>query len=447
MGSGTVCFCLVKGEEESRVSAGRSETIFALSSGRPPAGVAIVRLSGPGSLATLRRLTGVLPRPRVATLVTICDGSAAVIDKGLALAFPAPASFTGEDVVELHIHGGPAVIDALLGYLARQPGLRLAEPGEFSRRAFDNGKLDLSQAEGLADLIDARTEAQRVQALAQAGGRLRDAAERWRSAIVALMAAAEAGLDFADEADVGEPWNVVACTALRDEIAGHLARASVGERLRDGFVIAVVGEPNVGKSSFVNALAKRDVAIVSPIPGTTRDLIEVALDLGGVAATLVDTAGLRESADPVEAEGVARARARAADADLVLHLVDGPTNEHLGQPIRTKIDLADIARGHRDGIFHLSAHSGAGLAELQAWLVEWARAQVGSGEPALVSRQRQRLALERAVARLDDALGEADPVLRAESLRLAARALGELTGQVGVEDVLGSIFGSFCIGK
>lgn len=424
-----------------------TDTIFALSSGRPPAGVAVVRLSGPASCAVAERLAGRKLAPRQAILAALRDPDSGLIDRGYVIAFPAPASFTGEDVVEFQIHGGQAVIAALLDFLAKQPGLRLAEAGEFTRRAFENGKLDLTQAEGLADLIDARTEAQRRQALSQAGGGLRDVADRWRAAIVALMAEAEAGLDFADEDDVDVSDGTGAIGALHDEIATELARAPIGERLRDGLTIAVVGEPNVGKSSLVNILARRPVAIVSPSPGTTRDVIEVALDLGGVPATLIDTAGLREAADPVEAEGIARARARAAEADLVLHVAETQPALPLGQVVLSKCDLYARPEGVHSGGLCVSAKTGAGIADLEQWLVDWATAQLPASEPALITRRRQRDALAEARDALGEAVEASDPVLRAEYLRLASRALAALVGRVGVEEVLGEIFGRFCIGK
>lgn len=426
----------------------RRDTIYALSSGRPPAGVAVVRLSGPRALAALETLAGRRPAPRTATLAALRDpADAGLIDRALVLSFPAPASFTGEDVAELHVHGGAAVVEALLGALGRIDGLRLAEPGEFSRRAFDNGKLDLTQAEGLADLISAQTDAQRRLALAQAGGLLRERAEDWRAAIVRLLALVEADIDFNDEDDVDAGTDLAAIGALRDAIAHLLDDNRIGERLRDGLAIAVVGAPNVGKSSLINALARRDVAIVSEIAGTTRDAIEVALDLGGVPATLIDTAGLRDTSDPIEAEGIRRARARAAAADLVLHVIDDPAEAPLGQRVLNKIDLSGHVPGLSDGVIAVSAKAGIGLDTLEKWLIDWAAAAVRTDEPPLIARSRQRVALGDAVARLDDALGETDPVLHAESLRLAARALGRVTGQVDVEEILGEIFGRFCIGK
>lgn len=425
-------------------------TIFALSSGRPPAGVAVVRISGPAALAALAALAGPPPPPRRASLRRLRAPDGELLDEALVLAFPSPQSATGEDMAELHLHGGPAVVAAVLGALSRLPGLRLAEPGEFTRRAFEAGRIDLSRAEGLADLVAAETEAQRRAALAQAGGRLAEAAEGWRAAIVALRADAEAGLDFAEEeADVAAMLAAqdAPLGALRAELAAALADAGRGERLRDGLTIAVTGPPNAGKSSLVNALARREVAIVSPHAGTTRDAIEVRLDLGGVAVTLVDTAGLRDAADPVEAEGIARARARAAAADLVLRLFDSEDPGGPGQPVRTKIDLSGAPPGVHDGVLALSAATGAGMAAAEAWLAEWAAATLRPSEPALVTRERHRVALAAGLAALDEAAAESDPVLRAEALRLAARALERITGRVDVEDLLDSIFARFCIGK
>lgn len=423
------------------------DTIFALSSGRPPAGVAVIRVSGGNSFDIARRMMGRAPVPRRAQMTAIRNPvTHNIIDRGLVLAFVGPASFTGEDVVEFQIHGGPAVIDALLTCLAGQ-GLRQAEPGEFARRAFENGKLDLSQAEGLADLIEARTESQRLQALVLVGGRLREQAENWRTAIIGLMADAEADLDFSDEGDVVTGEATTAIVELQNELANELARSRFGLKVRDGYSIAIVGEPNVGKSSLLNALARREVAIVSDVPGTTRDLIEVALDLGGVAVTLVDTAGLRDTDDPVEQQGVARARARADTADLVLHIVNEPPAEPLGQLVFSKCDVGGGVGGWRGDDLYVSARTGAGLPDLEAWLVDWAGRQLQAGEPALISRLRQRTSLINSIERLGEAAREFDPVLRAESLRLSSRALDEITGRVGTEQVLDGIFGRFCIGK
>lgn len=438
------------------------KTIFSLSSGRPPAGVAVVRVSGPASAAALRTLAGRVPSPRRAALVRLRAPDGDAIDDALVLWFPAPASFTGEDVAELHVTGGPAVVAALLGALSGMDGLRPAEPGEFARRAFDNGKLDLTQAEGLADLIDAGTEVQRRQALRQASGGLKALAEDWHARLLSVLAETEAALDFGeDEEDVSARLvddQGPAIAALGAEIDRHLARYRFAERLRRGLVIVLLGAPNAGKSSLINALARRDVAIVSPEAGTTRDLIEVHLDLGGVPATLVDTAGLREAEGAIEAEGVRRARARAGEADLVLFLV-GPEGRDEDVPagavvVESKADLRpDPPRqGHEQGHeqeqrLRVSAITGEGLASLEALLVDHARKLAGSGQDALVTHERQRAALAECRDALGTAAGENDVVLRAESLRAAMRSLGRLTGRVGVEDILDIVFGRFCIGK
>lgn len=418
--------------------------IFALSSGLPPSGIAVIRLSGEGVFDVARRLTGrrSLPPPRTAMLRSIrrqCDHQ--VLDEALLLIFPGPHSFTGEDTVELHLHGSPAVVAAVQQELLAL-GLRPAAPGEFTRRAFLNGRIDLTQAEALADLIAAETEAQRDQARANAGGRLRHLAEVWREAILALRAETEADLDFADESDVAVADTTAPIAQLAAAIRAALVTAPVAERVRSGLTIAVTGPPNAGKSSLVNALASRDVAIVTAIPGTTRDVLEVHLDLGGVPVTLLDTAGLRDSDDPVEQEGIRRARARAADADLVLALGEGE-----GLRVVNKVDLTGEPPGVRDGTAFVSARSGAGLDELRAWLVQWARAQVPVGEPALVTTARQAHLLDETARFLEEAAAQPDSLLRAESLRLAAASLGRLTGAIGAEDVLGAIFSRFCIGK
>ena len=426
-------------------SAGSSATIFALSSGPPPCAVAVIRISGPGAAGAAAALSGrPPPPPRRAAVRRLSDPRTGVaLDEALLLWFPGPQSATGEDVLEVHAHGGPAVVAGILGALGALPGLRPAEAGEFARRAFLSGRIDLTQAEALADLVAAETEAQRDQALAGVGGRLRGLAEGWRARLVGLLAEVEAELDFADEADVAAVRPAAEVGALASEIAAALATAETGERVRQGLTIAVAGPPNAGKSSLVNALARREVAIVTPHAGTTRDVLEVRLDLGGVPATLLDTAGLREAADPVEAEGIARARARAAEADLVLGFFDTPG--HLR--VVNRIDETGEEPGVRGGTAYVSARTGAGIADLEAWLVGWARRRVPRGAPALVTHLRQRFWLERAQAALGGAEREADPVLRAEALRGAAHALGRLTGAIDPEEVLGAIFARFCIGK
>ena len=417
-------------------------TIFALSSGALPSGIAVVRVSGPQAFATLSTIAGAVPAARVATLRTLRD-SPDIIDHALVLAFPAPGSSTGEDVAEFHVHGGRAVVAALLSCLTRQPGLRPAEAGEFTRRAFDNGRLDLTQAEGLADLVEAETEAQRRAALSQSDGALRNRVEGWRSTIIDLLADAQARLDFSEEDDVaGHEQASGPLQTLIADLEASLADRGRTRSLREGLTIVVSGPPNVGKSSLVNALARRDIAIVSPLPGTTRDAIETRLDLGGVLVTLVDTAGLRETADPVEAEGVARARGRAADADLVLNLwCEGP--EPLGGlAVRTKADLGGLSVA-----LTVSSLTGLGIAALVDHLASWARTTVRPEEPPLLTQERHYAACRLAVAALHEAAATSDEVLRAESLRAAAAELGSITGAVGVEEVLDRIFSRFCIGK
>jgi tRNA modification GTPase len=412
--------------------------------------VALFRVSGPAAGAALQALAGRDFAPRRATLARLVDPALAEpIDDALVTWFPAPASFTGEDVAEIGVTGGPAVVAAMLRALAGIAGLRLAQPGEFARRAFDNGRLDLTEAEGLADLIDATSEAQRRQALRQASGGLKALAERWHEALIGLLAEIEASLDFGeDEADVAERMvgdTAPAIAALAAEIEAHLGRYRFAERLRRGVTVVVVGRPNVGKSSLVNALARRDVAIVADEPGTTRDLIEVHLELGGVPVVLVDTAGLREPGGGVEAEGIRRARTRAEEADIVLSVVD------VGEPplagaigVRSKLD---VRAPSSDGLIDVSAVTGANLDRLIDVLARQAAELTGAGEDLLVSQERQRAALAACSGALRMAGAEPDPVLRAESLRAALKALGDLTGRTSVERILDTVFGRFCIGK
>lgn len=424
-----------------------NDTIFALSSGAVPAGVAVFRISGPRADAALRAITAhqPLPPPRTAMLRSIYSHAAQqIIDSALIIRFPSPASFTGEDVVEIQSHGSPAVVAALHKELCSLPGLRPAEAGEFTRRAFESGRIDLTQAEALSDLIVAETEAQRDQALSNASGRLRALAEQWRSQILALMADVEADLDFSDEGDVNAVRNHPSLSVLVRDIEAALDTAALGERIRSGLTIAIIGPPNAGKSSLLNSLARREVAIVTPIAGTTRDIIEVHLDLDGVPATIFDTAGLHETSDPIEQEGITRARARAATADLVLNMGNP---EMSGFRVVNKIDLDGQEPGIYDNVAYISATTGAGLPALEQWLREWARAQIPKGEPALVTQARQEHWLGQALAALQRAGAESDLVLHAENLRSAAHALGHLTGRIDPEAVLGEIFSRFCIGK
>jgi tRNA modification GTPase len=551
------------------------DTIFALSSGRPPAAIAVVRISGPRAGEALKALTGKNPpAARHAAFVRVQNPETkAVIDEGLALFFPGPRSETGEDVAELQLHGGRAVVAATLGALGKLEGLRPAEAGEFTRRAFENGKLDLTAVEGLADLVMAETEGQRALALRQMQGALGKRAESWRERLIRALALVEARIDFSDEADVPEDLVQPALTiarALTGEIEEALADGHRGERLREGLVVAIAGPPNAGKSTLLNRIARREAAIVSPYAGTTRDVIEVHLDLGGLPVTLLDTAGIRDTDDPVEMEGVRRARERAASADLVLWVVDasdaasaaaapatshsaiapggdrpesvsglastgrseamdpgskasapkcrsgarppspsdvrqrarsdGETGtrpllnlgSHLAEPpvwlIRNKIDLVDgdrrkesssrrfrrnelktLSNGvlnnifndrleqtnedNSDNIAHLlyvSATAGEGFDGLISALSRHAESFIAGAEPALVTRQRHRSALETVLAALRRALGPelaAREDLLAEELRIASRALGRLTGRIDVEDILDVIFRDFCIGK
>ena len=450
----------------------RQQTIFALSSGRPPSAIAIVRVSGPQAEAALLSVAGRVPAPRMATRALLRDADQRPIDDAVVLWFPGPGSATGEDVAEFHVHGGRAVLAALLAALSALADMRPAEPGEFTRRAFENGKLDLTEAEGLDDLIHADTDRQRRQALRQLKGLLGDRARDWRAQIIEASALIEAGIDFSDEGDVPAELAaqaLVKITVLLGEIQEVLAAQGRSERLRDGLVVAIAGPPNVGKSTLMNQLARREVAIVSPHAGTTRDVIEVQLDLEGYPVTVIDTAGIRETEDPVEQEGVRRARARAAEADLVLWISD---RQHEELPrwgnapvwmVRNKIDL-DAAgagvpgvefppggwRGEGDKAgFHLSASRGDGVGELVAGLVAFAENYFGAGDGGLIGRERHRQLLQQTAASLQRsiaAIGQGEE-LAAEDLRMAAYALGRLLGRVDVEDILDLIFREFCIGK
>ncbi len=530
-------------------------TIFALSSGRPPAAIAVIRISGPRAGAALEALGVKIPEPRKAALARIRDADNEIIDEALVLWFPAPHSETGEDVAELQLHGGRAVIAATLDSLGRIDGLRMAEPGEFTRRAFENGKLDLTAVEGLADLVAAETAGQRRQAFRQMKGLLGNRAETWRQRLIQALALVEAGIDFSDEGDVQNSAhdNLVApalaiARELADEIAGALADGGRGERLREGLVVAIAGPPNAGKSTLLNRLAQREAAIVSPYAGTTRDVIEVHLELAGMPVTLLDTAGIRETDDPVELEGVRRARERAAGADLVLWVVDAsavdPPDVHRSGPlstdgpvadsgdappapappplwlVRNKVDLIQIDRtkseslkqrdsnsesyarfnkplkdivnskltdrseeklrtnaplknvvnqrlirksesvsANNDVEFNISATSGQGFELLLSALADHAQGFMAGAELSLVTRARHREVLGETLAALRRALeaapggalaGRQEPLsedLLAEELRIAARALGRLTGRVDVEDILDVIFRDFCIGK
>jgi tRNA modification GTPase len=432
-----------------------ADTIFAVASGAGRAAIAVLRLSGDGVGQVLDRMCGDRPPPRRASLRRLRGPDGEVLDQALVLWFPAPSSFTGEDSAELHLHGGRAVLDGVVAALAAQ-GARPAEPGEFSRRAFAHGRMDLLEAEAMADLVEAETAAQRRQALRQLEGGLSAVARGWAGRLTGLVAQQEALIDFPDE---GLPETVEAAllagiAALSADIGAHLDDRRSGERLREGLVFAVAGPPNAGKSTLINALAQRDVAIVAATPGTTRDVLEARLVIGGVPVTLLDTAGLREAADPVEAEGVRRARARIGAADLVLRVVDAsapradPAEFSPGEgrvlSVATKTDLAPPPAGAELGV---SARTGAGMEDLRGRLDAIARDLTQRAGPPPLTRARHRAALAEARARLDAAAEAALPELRGEDLRLALRAIGRLTGAVGVEDVLDLVFRQFCIGK
>lgn len=446
-----------------------ASTIFSLSSARGKAGVSVFRISGPAAAAALQALTGTpVPPARQAALRTLRTAAGEELDRALVLWFKAPASFTGEDTTELHVHGSRAVIDGLTETLAAIPGLRPAEPGEFTRQAFANGRLDLTQVEGLADLLAAETAGQRRLALRQMQGGLSDLCDDWRHRLIRAGAHLEACIDFADEDIPGDllPGVAASVAALARSIEDHLADGRRGEIVRDGFTVVILGPPNVGKSSLLNALARRDVAIVSPMPGTTRDPVEVHLDLGGYAVTLIDTAGLRDTTDAIEAEGIRRTRARAAAADMRLVVdsilgdgVDSRATEALAHGDAFIMNKADLGRATRPAavpsntpVFHLSALTGEGMNDFLRWLTGQVIARVGSTETMPMTRARHRMALEavtRSLRAFDArfAGGSRDLEILAEDLRQAAQGLGHITGRIGVEDYLDIVFSDFCIGK
>lgn len=452
-----------------------TETIYALASAAGRAGIAVIRISGPGAGPALAGLAGAGSAeapltPRRATPVRLTDPTTSeTIDDGLAIWFPGPASFTGEDVAELHVHGGHAVVAGILEALGAMKGLRMAEPGEFSRRAFENDKFDLTAAEGLADLVDAETSAQRRQALRQLQGELGRLYEQWRERLLSALAHREAEIDFADE-DLPDGVAAVARAEvgrLEKEIARHLKDGRRGERLRSGLHIAIIGPPNSGKSSLLNLLAQRDAAIVSATAGTTRDVIEVHLDLGGYPVIVADTAGLRDGRDDIEIEGVRRARDRASEADLRLAVFDGEAWPEVDSMtvglvdtntvvVINKIDLkapAPPLEVNGEPALGISALRGDGIDGLLAAVADRVSGLVGgtASTAPVLTRARHREALEECLAALKRFLAAAGddktPELAAEDLRLAARALGRITGRVDVDEVLDVIFRDFCIGK
>ena len=442
-----------------------AETIYALSSGQGVAGVGVIRLSGKGVVEILQGFCGLVPEPRRALLCDLkhpIDGT--FLDQALVLYFKGPKSFTGEDVAEFHVHGGRAVIEGVLSALGALPFTRMAEAGEFSRRGFENGKLDLLEVEGLADLIAADTAAQKSQALQQMRGVFSGLYEQWRADLIYAIALVESALDFSDEGDVPEDIAGEASpriNALYEAIERRLDDGHRGEIVRDGFKVVIAGPPNAGKSALLNALAKRDVAIVSDEAGTTRDVIEVRLDVNGLPVIVSDTAGLRETPSKVEQEGIRRSFQEVDRADFVLWLVDGAApildvpDELSGQdkPVLTlwnKLDMGPVDPSFEGKIdLALAAETGQGLGKLIEEIGKQAQRQVGSGEGVLITRARHRDLLLSVLEALGDFLeGDlVDTELRAEDLRRAAFALGRLTGKVDVEDILDKLFVEFCIGK
>ncbi|MBB3459217.1 tRNA modification GTPase [Rhizobium sp. BK313] len=435
-----------------------NDTIFALSSGGLPAGLAVVRISGPEALSATRILAGSLPEPRQAALKTIRTRNGLIVDQGLVLIFPGPASFTGEDCAEIHVHGGKAVVATLLGELASFEKCRLAEHGEFSRRALENGKMDLVEVEGLADLIAAETEMQRRLAVEHAAGGLSRLYEGWADRLTRARALIEAELDFADEDDVpGSVSDLIWAdmAELQSELSAHLAGADFGEIVRDGLKVVIAGAPNAGKSSLMNVLARREVAIVTDIAGTTRDVLHIDLNIEGYAVKLYDTAGLRETKEVIEREGIKRALKTAAEADIILSLAEIGTEAQADFPgfdgrvfrIGTKSDIHPVDGEKYD--LCISSATGAGLTALHQLLVNDLQTRSAALSLALPSRLRHRTLLTDSLETLTRAVNSVSAGLdiRAEFLRQSAHSLGRITGRVDVEDLLDVIFSEFCIGK
>lgn len=430
--------------------AAERRTIYALSSGSPPAAIAIVRVSGAEADRALLRLAGDLPPPRRAVLRTLRHpGTGELLDRALVLRFPGPHSATGEDLVELHLHGGRAVVAGILDALGRFDDLRPAEPGEFTRRAFENGRIDLAEAEGLSDLLQAETQGQRRAAIVLAGGALSRRIEAWQHRLLAASAKLEALIDFADEGDVEESasddW-AAALPPLAAELREMLARPPA-ERLRDGVRVVIAGPPNAGKSSLLNWLVGRQAAIISAIAGTTRDLIEAPTSIGGTPFLLVDTAGLRDSTDEIEGIGIDRARDSIAAADLILWLGDPAEAPDRTRTIviRSKSDLRSDAL-HPEADLAVSAVTGENMQALVDLLIARARALL-PGEGEISMNARHRAALSETLSYLDEAAAATDPLIAAEALRLARLSLDRITGRAGVEEMLDALFGTFCIGK
>lgn len=448
------------------------KTIYALSTAPGKAGVAIIRLSGPNVIAILKQIIGEVPKPRYATLKTLYHPiTKHQLDKALILYFPAPHSFTGEDVGELHIHGGKAVIESVLEAISHCEGTRLAEPGEFTKRGFLNAKLDLTEVEGLADLIEAQTEAQRQQALLQASGVHSQLYESWRSQLLKALALLEAELDFADEADVLESVTSEKDKIVKESVKSikrHLSDHHRGEILREGFRVVIAGPPNAGKSSLLNRLAQRDAAIVSEEAGTTRDSIEVYLNLNGYPVIVTDTAGIRKTTSQIEQEGIRRSLSHISKANLIIWLEDSTKFENL--EAISKQDIASLSSEDREKTlivfnksdlrtleigdihqaqFKISVKTGEGLEALIGEITNRAQSIMGSQEAPTVTRARHREQLQTCVVALEAFLETKDSPLelKAEELRIAAHAIGRITGRIDMEDVLGEIFSTFCIGK
>lgn len=421
-----------------------NDTIVALSSGRPPAAIAVVRTSGPAAFAAAEALAGPLPGPRKAALRRLVDPrNGSQIDQALVLRFDRPTSSTGENIVEYQCHGGRATVDALIMALLDQPGIRLAEPGEFTRRALANGRIDLTEAEGLADLLMAETELQRRSAMARAGGALRKRLDEWREQLLALAAEAEVAIDYADEEDGADlPHLLPDIESLASDMA-QLVNAPRVEPLRDGIRVVVAGPPNAGKSSLVNAMAQSEKAIVTHVAGTTRDVIEVPIAITGVPFVLVDTAGLRESDDEVESIGIGRARREADRADLLLWLGEpNEAPEHAGLiRVAAKSDLGETRPG-----LPVSSVTGEGLGQLTQALLERAGHLLPKGDELALDRRQHDL-LVAAHAALWRASSLGDPVLIAEELRNARSAIDKISGRAGVDELLDALFGRFCLGK
>lgn len=437
----------------------RRDTICALASGPPPAAIATLRVSGPGVRALIStRLSVTELKPRHASLVDLYSESRDIIDSGLAIFMPGPASYTGEDTLEISLHGGRIITEVALNSIMAA-GVRLAEPGEFTRRAFEAGKLDLTRAEAVADLIDAESEAQLAQALKQMDGALETLYEGWRADLTTCLSLLEASIDFPDEEDAPQRVDTpvrVALTGLQANLQKALEQGNVTERIRDGFKIAILGKPNAGKSTLLNQLAKRDAAIVTDIPGTTRDIIEVRLTLGGYLVWISDTAGLRETADIVEAEGVRRAMKVAGEADLRLWLYDSQEafeSDHL-QPgdliVANKCDLGRPENVSRE-TFKITAKTGEGVAALESEIINRLSSLTQNAGAPMITRARHRQGIERALTYLNQARDHLDSQMGAEfvaeDVRRASRELGTLTGHIDPETVLGAVFSSFCIGK